>query len=133
MGSVLERHDDWTSDTPKRRWRIDMPTDGEKLYPKSFDVAGDYVFTVQVKPTRGIPAMVNVFGAADGGHVGYLRPGPEVGGNSGWVDMTHGLQAMQRKDGTCLVIVEENARAKNLIYRWQPPSDEEPIRPYSDR
>ena len=96
--------------------------DDDKLPPKSFDVAGDHVFMVQVKPTRGVPALVNVYRGSDGGHAGIMRPGPEVGGNSGWVDMTHGLQAMQRKDGTYLVIVQENARAKNIVYRWQPPT-----------
>ncbi len=126
MGAILERYDDWTSGAPKRRWSIDLPVDDDKLPPKSFDVAGDYVFTVQVKPTRDVPAKVNVYRASDGGHAGFMRPGPEVGGNSGWVDMTHGLQAMQRKDGTYLVIVQENARAKNLVYRWQPPTSSAP-------
>jgi hypothetical protein len=49
-----------------------------------------------------------------------IKPGPEVGGASGWVDMSHGLVAMQRRDGTYLVIVEENYRAKNLVYQWRP-------------
>ncbi len=125
MGSILERYDGWTTNEPVFRWRIDeFPRDQDGLYPKSFHVAGDYVFTVQVKPTDGIPAMVSVYRIEDGEYMGFMRPGPEVGGGSGWVDMTHGLQAIQREDGTYLVIVEENARAKNLIYHWTPPAED---------
>ena len=121
IGGVLERYDGWTSGAPTRRWRVEkLPTDQDGLYPKSFYVAGDYVFTVQVKPTDGVPAIVRVYGADDGATVGFMRPGPEVGGNSGWVDMSHGLQAIQRNNGDYLVIVEENYRAKNLIYHWRP-------------
>lgn len=124
MGAILERYDGWTSGAPERRWRIDeLPRDDQDLYPKSLYVAGDYVFTVQVRSTDGIPAKVSVFNAEDGDYVGFMGPGPEVGGISGWVDMTHGLQAIKREDGTYLVVVEENYRAKNLVYVWTPPSE----------
>jgi len=49
-----------------------------------------------------------------------MAPGPEVGNTSGWVDMTHGLRAFRRTDGSYVVVVEEDARAKNLVYGWTP-------------
>lgn len=126
VGAVLERHDGWTSGQSRRRWRMTLPRDDEGLYPKSLSVAGDYLFTVQVKHTGGIPARVTVIGTADGQTVGTMAPGPEVGGASGWVDMTHGIQAIQRRNGDYLVIVEENFRAKNLIYQRRPLSLSQP-------
>lgn len=120
MGSVLARYDGWVGGKAKKRWEINLPTDDEGLHPKSFDVVGDYVFTVQCKPTQGKPAMVSVFRADTGKLVGVMVPGKEVGGNSGWVDITHGIRAFKRKNGEYLVLVEEDWRGKNLLYRWRP-------------
>ncbi len=120
IGSVMARYDNWVAGKAKKRWEIDMPTDDEGLHPKSFDVAGDYVFTVQCKPTQGKPAMVSVFQADTGKLLGVMVPGEEVGGNSGWVDITHGIRAFKRKNGEYLIIVEEDWRGKNLLYRWRP-------------
>ena len=120
IGSMVERYDSWSTGKPVRKWTADMPVDEEKLYPKSMDVAGDHLFVVAVKPTKGRPALVSVFGLTDGSPVGTMAPGPEVGGGSGWVDQSHGLRAMRCKDGEYRVLVEEGARGKNLLYRWTP-------------
>jgi hypothetical protein len=121
VGSVLDRYDGWLAGAPReRRWRIEMPTDDEKLYPKSMIVEGDYVFTVQVKTTKGVSALVSVFRAEDGAFVGTMFPGDTVGGFSGWVDIFQGIAALRRKDGEYLVLVEENFRGKNILYRWRP-------------
>jgi sugar lactone lactonase YvrE len=119
MGGVLARYDNWVKGNRKARYAILMPRDDDNLFPKEFDVAGDYIFAVMVKPTKGIPAMVHVFRADTGEKVGIMFPGPEVGGNSGWIDMVHGIHALKTSAGDYLVIVEEDWRGKNLVYRWR--------------
>jgi len=58
----------------------------------------------------------------DGAEVGTLEPGPTVGGveNTGWIDLLTGINAFRRSSGEYLVFVEENYKAKSLIYRWKP-------------
>ncbi|MBL9173064.1 MAG: hypothetical protein JNL10_05980 [Verrucomicrobiales bacterium] len=81
-------------------------------------VAGDYVFTGGWKE-RG---RIGVNRIQDGAEVGVLDPGPTVGGveNTGWIDLLTGISAYRRRDGEYLVFVEENYKAKCLIYRWKP-------------
>ena len=54
--------------------------------------------------------------------MGVFDPGPTVGGveNTGWIDLLTGIGAFRRSTGEYLVFVEENYKAKCLIYRWQP-------------
>ena len=120
IGSIAVRFDHWSTGKPVKKWTADMPVDDEKLYPKSMDVAGDHLFTVAVKSTKGRPSLVSVFSLKDGAPVGTMAPGPEVGGVSGWVDQSHGLRAMRCSDGEYRILVEEDWRGKNLIYRWKP-------------
>jgi len=80
--------------------------------------AGDYVFTGGWKE-RG---RIWVNRLADGAAVGVLEPGPTVGGveNTGWIDILTGISAHRRSDGEYLVFVEEDYKAKVLLYRWKP-------------
>jgi len=80
--------------------------------------ARDYVFTGGWKE-RG---RVFVNRLTDGAAVGVFEPGPTVGGieNTGWIDILTGTSAFQRQDGEYLVFVEEDYRAKVLLYRWKP-------------
>jgi hypothetical protein len=80
--------------------------------------AGDYVFTGGWKE-RGL-VFVNRLG--DGAPVGAFDPGETVGGtkNTGWIDILTGITAHRRNDGEYLVFVEEDYRAKVLMYRWRP-------------
>jgi len=79
---------------------------------------GDYVFTGGWQE-RG---KIWVNRLSDGAEVGVFDPGPTVGGveNTGWIDLLTGISAFQRKDGEYFVFVEENYKAKSLIYRWKP-------------
>ena len=120
IGAVLERHDGWTAGKPQRRWRIDVPRDDEKLYPKAMDIVGDYAFVVQVKTTQKRAAVVSVFSLDDGAFVGEMWPGKVVGGFSGWVDISHGIRAHKRRNGEYIILVEEDFRGKNIMYRWTP-------------
>lgn len=80
--------------------------------------AGDYVFTGGWK-ARG---KISVNRLSDGAEVGSFDPGPTVGGveNTGWIDLLTGITAFRRSTGEYLVFVEENYKAKSLIYRWKP-------------
>ena len=40
--------------------------------------------------------------------------------NTGWIDLLTGINAFKRSTGEYLVFVEENYKAKSLIYRWKP-------------
>jgi hypothetical protein len=97
----------------------DVPNEGP-LTPQSVDVAGDYLFAGMVKPVGG-KILVHVLALADGRHVGTLVPGPSTGEAWGWLDMPYAVQALKRKNGEYLVLVEEDHRGKNLLYRWKPP------------
>ncbi len=79
---------------------------------------GDYAFTGGWK-TRG---QIWVNRLSDGAEVGMFDPGPTVGGvkNTGWIDLLTGINAFKRSTGEYLVFVEENYKAKSLIYRWKP-------------
>ena len=80
--------------------------------------AGDYVFT------GGWKARGRIWGnrLSGGAGLGAFDPGPTVGGveNTGWMDILTGISAFQRSNGEYLVFVEEDYKAKVLLYRWKP-------------
>jgi len=78
-------------------------------------VAGDYMFLVEAEK-----AHVRVLENRTGRQIGVMTPGGEVGGESGWVDVPMGITALRRANGEYVVFVEEDARGKNLMYRWRP-------------
>lgn len=80
--------------------------------------AGDYIFTGGWKE-RG---RVHVNRMSDGAEVGVFDPGPTVGGveKTGWVDILTGITAYKRANGQYLVFVEEDYRAKAIVYGWTP-------------
>jgi len=125
VGHTARRYDGWRTGAPKIRWTIQLPVNphgndqGQPLTPQSVDVAGDYLFVGMVKPDDN-RQYTHIFRLSDGSYVGSLFPGPEVGGNAGWQDMPYAIQAFHRKNGEYLVLVEEDWRGKNLLYRWWP-------------
>jgi hypothetical protein len=80
--------------------------------------AGEYAFTGGWKE-RG---RIHVNCLSDGAQVGVFDPGPTVGGveNTGWIDILTGITAFKRTNGEYLVFVEEDYKAKVLMYRWHP-------------
>jgi sugar lactone lactonase YvrE len=114
-GTVIVRYDDW-SKAPKRRYRIDLPYVGEKQFIVSVAYAGDLAFAVDCKS-----AEIFVYDLRDGSALGSMRPGPEVHGESGWVDFRDGIRAVRRQDGNYLVFVEEDYKGKSLVYRLDDP------------
>lgn len=123
-GKTLRRYDGWVKGDRQERWTIKLPLNpdgegkGKPLSPESLAVAGDYLFVGMCKPEDG-RQQVHILKRDDGRYVGTFVPGPEVGG-TGWLDMPYALPAMKRKNGEYLVLVEEDWRGKNLLYRWTP-------------
>ena len=81
---------------------------------KSFCTAGECVFAVESRSAR-----VHVYDAGTGAKLGEMTPGPEVGKESGWVDFPDAIRAHRRSNGEYLVLVEEDAKGKIIVYRWE--------------
>ncbi|AOJ04269.1 hypothetical protein WS70_20660 [Burkholderia mayonis] len=118
QGRVLARYDNWRSGAPELRYAIMLPWDmsaNPQRATVGFAVAGNYMFVVEL-----YTAKIDVYDARTGALVGYMTPGADVGGTSGWVDVTLGISAFLRPGGEYVVLVEDDARAKLLMYRWTP-------------
>ena len=117
IGKVVCRYDDWTTKKTKR-WELNPPFDEaqerSKTYgtPVAMSVAGDYLFIVYLKA-----AEVRVYETARAKYCGTLQPGKDM---SGWVDIPYGVRAHKRADGEYLIFVEEDWKAKIIMYRWRP-------------
>jgi hypothetical protein len=114
-GTVLVRYDHW-SESPRQRYRIDLPYVADKQFIVSIAYADDLAFAVDCKS-----AEVFVYNLHDGSSVGSMKPGPEVHAESGWVDFRDAMRAMRRKDGSYLVFVEEDYKGKSLVYHLDDP------------
>ncbi|WP_144113636.1 hypothetical protein [Paraburkholderia sp. BCC1886] len=118
-GSQLARYDHWRSGKPVLRYVIDLPDRGKPdwLSMNGIAVAGAYVFAVETRS-----AIVHVYDREDGHEIGRLAPGKEVGSASGWTDVPAPMTAYRLASGEYLVLVEEDARGKVLMYRFMPPA-----------
>lgn len=67
---------------------------------------GRYLFGVE--PV----GIVHVYDKENGRELGVIKPGPEVGRASGWVDVPFGISAHHRDNGEYLIFVEEDTRGK---------------------
>ena len=114
-GTVVVRYDQWTKER-KQRYRVNLPYEADKVFMVSFHVAGDLMFAVDCKK-----ASVFVHDNRDGRFLGTMKPGPEVSGESGWVDFRDALRATRLKNGNYLVFVEEDSKAKTIIYQLEDP------------
>ena len=115
VGTEIVRYDNWTKNKTLR-WRINLPYDPNAdpmLIIKAMDVAGDRVFAVTSRT-----AEVYVYDTGTGAFVTKLTPGTEVAGESGWTDIPYALRAYRRANGEYVVFVEEDAKAKVIIYRF---------------
>ncbi|MFM0247660.1 NHL repeat-containing protein [Paraburkholderia sediminicola] len=116
-GSQLARYDHWKSGKPVLRYIIGLPDRGAPDWSSisGFAVAGDYVFAIETRS-----AIVRVYDRDTGRDVGRLEPGKEVGSTSGWIDVPMPLTAHRLASGEYLVLVEEDAHGKALMYRFTP-------------
>ncbi len=116
-GRVAVRYDKWSTGKPVARYTVSLPWDAKSKPVATIigvTVEGKYLFAVE--PV----GAVHVFDKDTGAEVGVIRPGPEVGRASGFVDVPNGISAARRSDGEYLVFVEEDARGKVMMYRWKP-------------
>ncbi len=125
-GKTLRRYDGWTSGSPKIAWTVPLPVnptgeEGKPLSPEGLEVAGDYIFCGMVKADEG-RQRTYALEAATGKVLGAFVPGGAVGEEAGWQDMPYSVAAMKRKNGDYLILVEEDWRGKNILYRWTPPT-----------
>jgi len=114
VGTEIVRYDNWTRNKTLR-WRITLPYDPKAnpmLIIKAMDVAGDRVFAVDSRN-----AEVYVYDTGTGAFVTKLTPGTEVAGETGWVDIPYALRVYRRANGEYVVFVEEDAKAKVIMYR----------------
>ena len=114
-GTVAVRFDSWTQ-SPTQRFRIDFPYRPGSQFMVSFHAVGDLLFAVDCKS-----AHVSVYENRAGKFLGLLKPGPEVHGESGWVDFRDAIRATRLNDGNYLVMVEEDYKGKVMIYHLDDP------------
>jgi DNA-binding beta-propeller fold protein YncE len=125
VGTEVLRFDNWAKGNRTPRWRIALPYSPETKIKtpgasvsnatiKSFCTAEGAVFAVESRSAR-----VHVYDSATGAKLGEMTPGPEVGKESGWVDIPDGIRAYKRSGGEYLVFVEEDAKGKIIVYRWK--------------
>ncbi|AFY45112.1 NHL repeat containing protein [Nostoc sp. PCC 7107] len=117
VGSEIIRFDNWRKgNNPTLRWRTVIPHDTtgkREVSTAAMSVAGDYVFAVKMKT-----AEVYVYNAKTGATVKTLKPGAEVAGESGWIDIPQGIRAFRRSNGEYVVFVEEDWKGKVIMYRF---------------
>jgi hypothetical protein len=137
MGPVIARYDGWmkaetSGAMPAPTWTIVMPYERgakghESCEPMGFDAAGDYLFipyTGASKEMSFSTGHVEVIRAADGQSVGHFEPSAEIG-EVGLQDLRETLTAQRRANGEYLIFLEDDYKAKTVLYRWWPnPADQ---------
>ena len=117
-GPVLARYDNWSSANPRLQYTIALPwntASDPQVTTVGVALAGNYIFVAELYTQK-----IDVYDVRNGQMVGYMTPGASVGGTSGWVDIYLGISAVERANGEYVVLVEDDARAKILMYRWTP-------------
>jgi len=91
---------------------------GDNLITFTADVKYIYV----IRSAKGLytnsAAEVNIFNAETLMPIGYILPGAEVFGESGMIDLAYGIQVSTLPNGERILIVEEDAKGKNIIYKF---------------
>lgn len=117
MGREVARYDNWNQGNRIARWRVvpdyQQDNSGDKK-PASVAIAAEFLFIVYVKEER-----VVVYSTETGAFVGELSPVQALG-DCGWVDIPEGIEAHKRVSGEYVVFVEEDAKAKIIMYQWNP-------------
>ncbi|NWF60427.1 MAG: hypothetical protein HXY43_14485 [Fischerella sp.] len=115
-GTEVVRYDNWSKGKNRNpSLRIVLPYNpslNPKLHIKAIDIAGNRLFAADSKH-----ANVFIYDTTTGKLVQQLKPGPEVAGETGWVDIPYGVRAFRRSNGEYLVFVEEVHKAKVIMYR----------------
>ena len=127
MGPAVAVYRDVLKGQPVKLWSAVLPygkgsRGHESAEPMSFEIAGDYLF---VSYTRGLKeenikyAFVKVFGLADGRVIGNLVP-ERVTGELGLLDLEDALRVHRLRDGSYVLFLEDDYKAKSVMMRWRP-------------
>jgi len=127
MGPVVSVYRDVLKGQPVKLWSAVLPyADGSKGHesaePMSMEIAGDYLFVCY---TRGLKdegiswAFVKVYGLRDGHFVGNLVP-ERITGELGLLDLEDALRVRLLRDGSYLLFLEDDYKAKSVMMRWRP-------------
>ena len=130
--SNIHVYDNWSDPGNRsRRYTITPPLPSTHHDPVggAFNLTADngylYIsYSVEAGPNTAYRGEVLVYRLSDGGYMGYITPGPEVGEYSGWIDMRQATYAYARPNGERIITVEEDGVGKVLIYEWCPPGEE---------
>jgi len=119
---------DWSKPTRKKLFSVPIPQHlpGHDGGPRQLTADRDFFYvTYQTKggPHTGKEGEIDVYRLNDGSFVGYITPGPEVGGISGWIDMNTPTKVFRRSDGVRIITTEEDWTGKILVYEWNPAND----------
>jgi hypothetical protein len=126
LGLTARRYDGWFSNNPHLVWTnnslpVSIISPGKTLFAKDVSLAGDYLFLGMIRDAHpDVHPMVNILNAGTGQFVGTLEAGPEVGSIGGWADVLGSVQAIKRHNGEYLVLIEDDFRGKNILFRWTP-------------
>ena len=127
MGPMVAVYRDALKGKPVKLWSAVLPySKGSKGHesaePMSFEIAGDFLFVCY---TRGLAedntkwAFVKVYGLADGRFIGNLVP-ERVTGELGLLDLEDALRVQRLRDGSYVLFLEDDYKAKNVMMRWRP-------------
>lgn len=127
MGPAVTVYRDVLKGSPAKLWSAVLPygkgsKGHESAEPMSFEIAGDYLFVCY---TRGLKdegikwAFVKVYGLTDGRFVGNLVP-ERVTGELGLLDLEDALRVRRLRDGSYLLFLEDDYKAKSVMMRWRP-------------
>lgn len=127
MGPVVAVYRDVLKGQPVKLWSAVLPyADGSKGHesaePMSMEIAGDYLFVCY---TRGLKdegikwAFIKIYGLRDGRFIGNLVP-ERATGELGLLDLEDALRVKRLRDGSYLLFLEDDYKAKNVMIRWRP-------------
>jgi hypothetical protein len=124
--SQIIRYDNWDKGNRAAKWTINVPYDPDPnntWSPVSFSKGGKFIYV-----DFNTPHYTVIYNAQNGEYVGEFTPGANVGGlpNVGNDDEWQSTRAFRRKNGEEILLHEEDYQAKQLMYRWTPPSTLEP-------
>ena len=127
MGPAVAVYRDALKGGPVKLWSAVLPYSKgsrghESAEPMSLEIAGDFLFVCY---TRGLPeegvkwAFVKVYGLTDGRFIGNLVP-ERITGELGLLDLEDSLRVRQLHDGSYVVFLEDDYKAKSVMMRWRP-------------
>ncbi len=123
-GRYIAKYSQWSADRTLE-WGFHTPwCDGcDREVAQSVEEEGDFIFIVvgsksKTSDLRRRP-IIFIYRKSNGELVGTMQPGGNVNDRA-MVDMTHSMNVYKRDNGEYIIIMEDCAYAKNIVFRWQP-------------